>query len=93
LNLYRKLLQLRRAHPALRVGSFLAHPSSTEEVFAYRRESDSETMTVVLNFADEERSIDVGRGEIVFSTAGERRDSVRGAVVLMPLEGLVIDHT
>jgi hypothetical protein len=50
-------------------------------------------MTVVLNFSDEERTVDIGRGEIVFSTSGERRGTVRGGVGLMPLEGLVIDHT
>jgi alpha-glucosidase len=94
LNLYRDLLTLRKEHNALRVGSFLSHPASTEDVFAYRRESDTETMTVVLNFSDEERSIDVGRGDIVFSTADrERRGRSRDAVALAPREGLVIDHT
>ncbi|MGD2061370.1 MAG: alpha-amylase family glycosyl hydrolase, partial [Acidimicrobiia bacterium] len=93
LNLYRKLLKLRRGHPALQIGSFLSHPSSTEDVFAYRRESDSETMTVVLNFADNVRSIDVGRGEIIFSTHDNtRRGRTRGEVGLAPLEGLVISH-
>jgi alpha-glucosidase len=93
LNLYRKLLKLRRRHSALQVGSFLAHPSSTEEVFAYRRESDTETITVVLNFADEDRTIQVGRGEIIFSTRDNtRRDRTRREVALAPLEGLVISH-
>jgi alpha-glucosidase len=94
LNLYRYLLQLRKEHSALRVGSFLSHPASTEDVFAYRRESDTETLTVVLNFSDEDRTIDVGRGEIVFSTADPtRRGRSRDAIALMPREGLVIDHT
>ena len=93
LNLYRRLIALRKAHPALRVGSFLSHPSSSGDVFAYRRESDSETMTVVLNFAEEERTIDVGRGELVFSTADpERQDRIGGAVALGPREGVVIEH-
>jgi glycosidase len=94
LNLYRRLIALRKAHPALRVGSFLSHPASTEDVFAYRRESDSETMTVVLNFSDEQRMIDVGRGELVFSTSDpERRGRSREEVALAPKEGVVIDHT
>jgi alpha-glucosidase len=94
LNLYRRLLSLRKSHSALRVGSFLSHPASTEDVFAYRRESDSETMTVVLNFSDEERMIDVGRGEIVFSTTDpERQGRCRDAIALVPREGIVIDHT
>lgn len=93
LNLYRRLLQLRREHSALRIGSFLTHPSSTEEVFAYRRESDSETMTVVLNFSDEERSVEVGRGDIVFSTLDRNRlGRCRAEVGLAPREGIVISH-
>ena len=93
LNLYRRLIRLRREHSALRVGSFLTHPSSTEDVFAYRRESDSETMTVVLNLSEEERSVEVGRGEIVFSTADlNRTGRCRAEVALAPREGIVISH-
>lgn len=94
LNLYRRLLHLRKAHPALRVGSFLSHPGSTEDVFAYRRESDADIMTVALNLSDEERTIDLGRGEIIFSTLEPDRRSRNGkAVELAPSEGIVIDHT
>jgi alpha-glucosidase len=94
LNLYRRLLQLRKAHPALRIGSFLAHPGSTEDVFAYRRESDTDTMSVALNLSDEERSIDLGRGEIIFSTVEtERREPIRGPFALAPGEGIVVAHT
>ena len=93
LNLYRDLIRLRKEHGALRVGSFLSHPSSTEDVFAYRRESDSDTITVVLNFSDEERSIEVGRGEIVFSTIDVgRRGRCHNLVTVAPLEGIVISH-
>jgi alpha-glucosidase len=93
LNLYRKLLRLRKEHSALQYGSFLTHPASTAEVFAYRRESDTETMTVVLNFVDDHRTISVGRGEIVFSTLdSERRGRCRDEVALAPLEGIVITH-
>ncbi|MFZ0015196.1 MAG: alpha-amylase family glycosyl hydrolase [Acidimicrobiia bacterium] len=93
LNLYRRLLRLRKEHSALHLGSFLTHPSSTDEVFAYRRESDTETMTVVLNFVEEPRSIEVGRGEIVFSTADRKRSGrCRSEVALAPLEGIVISH-
>lgn len=93
LNLYRRLLRLRKEHSALRVGSFLTHPSSTEEVFAYRRESDTETMTVVLNFANEPRNIEVGRGEVVFSTSDPGRSGrSRPEVGLAPIEGIVISH-
>jgi glycosidase len=94
LNLYRRLLALRKAHPALRIGSYLTHPSSTEDVLVYRRESDTETMTVALNFSNEERVVRTGRGQIVFSTSDEDRGGrCDKEVTLGPAEGLVIDHT
>jgi alpha-glucosidase len=94
LNLYRRLLALRKTHPALRVGSYLTHPSSTEDVLVYRRESDTETMTVALNFSNEERVVRTGRGQIVFSTADENRSGrCDREVTLAPTEGLVVDHT
>ena len=68
LNMYRRLLELRRQSSGLRRGSFLVHPESDNHVLAYRRESDTETVTAILNFSDEERSIGVGRGHVVFST-------------------------
>ena len=79
LNLYRKLLKLRKEHSALQQGSFLTHPSSTADVFAYRRESDSETITIVLNFSNEDRLISFGRGEVIFSTIeSERSGKIHG---------------
>jgi alpha-glucosidase len=36
LNLYRRLLRVRKEHSALHLGSFLTHPATTEDVFAYR---------------------------------------------------------
>ena len=94
LNMYRRLLKLRRESSALRRGSFLSHPSSTEDVFTYRRESDHETMTVILNFSGEPRSASVGAGRVVFSTTGPHRDEwVRNGVELGPNEGLILAHT
>jgi len=93
LNLYRRLLALRRESMALRVGSFLSHPASSETVLAYRRESDTETVTVVLNFAFEGQTLSVGSGKVVFSTLDpERADPVKNGLELAPLEGVVVAH-
>ena len=94
LNMYRRLIQLRRKHTALNLGSFLAHPSSTEDVLAYRRESDSETLTVVLNFAAGEHTVRVGRGEVIFSTSDPDRNGrlLQDEVSLAACEGVVISH-
>lgn len=93
LNMYRRLLDLRKTSPALRIGSFLTHPSSSETVFAYRRESDTETVTVVLNFAFKPQTVSVGRGQVVFSTLDpERSGRVGGSLDLAASEGVVVAH-
>ncbi|HSO49032.1 MAG TPA: DUF3459 domain-containing protein, partial [Acidimicrobiia bacterium] len=78
---------------ALRIGSFLTHPASTAEVFAYRRESDDETMTIALNFGQQKTTISLGACTVVFSTADpERSDRANQGLRLAPLEGVVVSH-
>ena len=93
LNLYRRLLELRRDSTALRVGSFLSHPASTDEVYAYHRLHDDESRTVALNFSQRPQSLSVGTGRVVFSTEDPLRgDLIRDDLELAPGEGVIIDH-
>ncbi|MGH8915552.1 MAG: alpha-amylase family glycosyl hydrolase [Acidimicrobiia bacterium] len=93
LNLYRRLLDLRRGSTALRRGSFLTHPASTDQVLVYRRESDDETMTVALNFGEEEAAPSVGGCTVVFSTADPvRSERASDSIRLGPFEGVVLSH-
>ena len=59
LNLYRMLLAARNNSEALRIGSFLTHPASDNEVLVYRRESNEEIATVALNLSDEEAEVKI----------------------------------
>lgn len=93
LNMYRRLLALRTDSVALRLGSFLAHPASTDDVLVYRREADHETMTVALNFTDLERAVSLRGGRVRFSTLDRfRGDRFRDGLELSPLEGVVVSH-
>jgi glycosidase len=93
LNMYRRLLALRRESEALRIGSYLTNPASTDDVLAYRRESDNETMTVVLNFSHEPRTLRLPSGGVAFSTLDpERSDRIRGEIELSPVEAVVVRH-
>ena len=93
LNMYRRLLALRADSVALRLGSFLTHPASTDEVFVYRRESDHETMTVALNFTERTQAVSLRRGHVRFSTLDPgREDRFKDALELSPLEGVVVSH-
>jgi glycosidase len=57
LHLYRRLIALRRQHPALTLGAF-APLEAPEGVLAYRRAFDDDVCTVMINFTDAE--IEVG---------------------------------
>ncbi|MCB0103499.1 MAG: DUF3459 domain-containing protein [Anaerolineales bacterium] len=49
---YRTLIQLRNAHPALRVGKTYVAESNSKKVVAYIRASESETLLILINIDD-----------------------------------------
>jgi len=63
---YRTLGQLRGAHEALRTGDlhFLAADDAAGTL-AYLRRADEEAAVVVLNLADEERTLELGLGDVL----------------------------
>ena len=67
LNLYRALLQLRRAEPALSIGSFELLDAG-QEVLSYERRYGTARIFVALNFSSESRRINAPRGELLLST-------------------------
>jgi alpha-glucosidase len=68
LSLYRKLIDLRRAEPALSVGSFELLPCEGE-VLAYLRRYGGRTFLVVLNLGHEPAEFAKAGGELVGETA------------------------
>lgn len=93
LSFYRSLLRLRKESPALQRGSFLVHPSCTDEVFVYRRESDDETRTVVLNLSDQPQNVSMRSGEVLLSTVDSKRnDEFKKSLKVAAYEGVVVGH-
>jgi oligo-1,6-glucosidase/alpha-glucosidase len=80
LTLYRRLLQLRRDHPALAVGDF-ALVASDADVLSYERRHDGRRLLIALNLADQPRRL----------TLPEDADSVR--LLLSTLDPRPIDAT
>jgi alpha-amylase len=56
LSLYRKLIQLREQHAALRIGSFTLVKSTSPKVLAYIRQSKEETVLVIINLDNTSQS-------------------------------------
>jgi alpha-glucosidase len=95
LNLYRKLLRLRRMQPALNRGSYAALEAGASNVYAYIRRSGGERKLIVLNFSSEPRSahLDVrGGATVLLSTYLDRSGPVPlNNIEMRPNEGLILD--
>jgi alpha-glucosidase len=96
LSFFRALTHLRRAEPALSVGSYASVETDHADVFAYLRTApQGQAFLVVLNFGTETRAVDLSgvAAEAVIAVA---TDMVRaGTASLQPLtlhpnEGLVL---
>ena len=98
LSLHRRLLELRRTHPALSADSGYEELAAPPDVYAYRRGSGEDALVVVLNFADEPRTAALGddgdppSGRVVLDsrTAAPGGPVDLGAVDLLPNQGLVL---
>ncbi|MBM1174721.1 alpha-amylase family glycosyl hydrolase [Microvirga arabica] len=93
LMLYRRLIELRRRHPALSVGGYM-QVTAEGNVLAYERQHGSERFLVALNMGSEPHALSLPsgtRGRVVLSTLPERDEETIGAqIVLQADEGLII---
>ena len=94
LNLYRRLIALRREHSALSVGRFAA-VQAAENVFAFERNDGDTRLLVVLNFAQEQRQVtlptDADHAMTLLSTCLDRDDEyVQATLKLRAAEGVVL---
>ncbi len=94
LTLTRRLLQLRRTTPALSIGSYRAWNEVPDDCVVYVRSDGAEQYVIILNFAYEERQIELPscwRGVIRISTCGDRHDEdVRGTLRIRRSEGVIL---
>ncbi|HEY0068411.1 MAG TPA: alpha-amylase family glycosyl hydrolase [Chloroflexia bacterium] len=95
LMLFRQLLALRRASPALSVGGYTDVPSDAPDIFSFMREHEGERLLVVLNFSHEARVFSMQSSdavaEVALSTVPGRSGQVDLAnVELAADEGVVL---
>lgn len=94
LNLYRRLLALRRTSTALRHGALTLLADLPQDVVAWLRTTDQERLLLVANTGDSATMVDLSSaavgGEILAAT-GERQGPVPPRELrLDPLEGLLL---
>ncbi|MEJ5311913.1 MAG: alpha-amylase family glycosyl hydrolase [Anaerolineae bacterium] len=94
LTLYRRLLHLRRATPALYGGSYRPLDVAYADVYVYLREDGARRYLVALNFAAAPRTLAIPgetAGRIVLSTHLDREEAVSlDALALRANEGVLI---
>lgn len=94
LALYRRLLALRRAHPALTIGSYRSLDVSSEDCYVYVRETAGQRCCIALNLSDRLQSLalrGLGKGQVLVSTHMDRVEAVdMSALYLRENEGLVV---
>jgi alpha-glucosidase len=102
LALYRRLIELRRAEPALAVGGYAPVPAAgdpsagaSRDVLAYLRGYGERRLLVALNLGHGEQAIDIGGiggGRVLLSTQLDRAGEPAGGVLaLRPDEGLIVE--
>ena len=92
LNMYRRLLALRKASEPLRGPVFASRHDEADNLLVYTRGDDE--MTVILNFGEAGSEVAVEDGRLVFTTHHPDREGeeVTGKVSVGPLEGVIVDH-
>lgn len=94
LTLYRRLIEVRRARPALHRGSFRL-VSSTGGVLMFERCSESERLLIALNFTYQPRAVALpihnARARLVLSTTDRSLGEVRDNLNLSPAEGVILE--
>ncbi len=93
LNLYRELLAMRRASPALSLGDYL-EVAAADGVLAYERRRAGERMLVALNLTSEPRRValpeDADWTPVLATTGSVASSPMRGSLALAPDQGVVL---
>jgi alpha-glucosidase len=90
LALYRKLLSLRREHPALHSGT-IDHVYAHSGVLSYRRHGEGQHLQILLNLTDEIQRVSCDSGRILLTTIMDGEGAqIGGLTIIEAGEGLLI---
>ncbi len=93
LNLYRKLIAIRREHPTL-VDGALSSVTASGNLLTYERVADDERLLILLNFGDTTTQAITSPGVVIAATHADRdAEPTNTTINLQPSEGLIIKVT
>lgn len=90
LQLYRRLLHLRREQPALHRGELELIWGTSIDILAYRRTADDQTRTIYLNFSDRLHTVAGFEGAAPVVTTDRNNHVHEGTLYLQPHSGVVL---
>jgi alpha-glucosidase len=95
LSTYRKLIWLRRRHPALQVGAYRRLAAASRDLFVYERTTPGETVIVAVNFGATQASVRVRTGRrwnVIFDTHERATSELAGGdqLTLGPREAIIL---
>ncbi len=92
LNLYRRLLALRKTAPALQTGAYRLLDDAPDDCYVFVRESDTQRLVVALNFSDAPQRITLpSPGRLLVSTNPDRDEEAVGETLALDgHEGVIL---
>jgi alpha-glucosidase len=95
LAVYRKLIWLRRRHPALQVGTYRRLAAASGDLLAYERAAGDEAIVVAVNFGPAATGFRLQAGRpwtVIFDTHNRTKGELSGGdhLTLGPREGIVL---
>jgi alpha-glucosidase len=91
LSLYRRLIRLRKATPALVDGEYRPLSTVPQDCLAFVREHDEKRVVIAINFSSEKRQVEIPRAKLLLST-DTHRDRISGTTLtLSPNEAVIAD--
>jgi alpha-glucosidase len=89
LNLYRRLIDLRRSTPTLHAGG-ISNVSATGNILSYQRSAGTDNLSITLNLGQDAQQIVHPAAEILLSTHLDRPgEQVSGSLHVDGAEGIV----
>jgi alpha-glucosidase len=94
LNLYKKLIVLRKTIPALELGDYRTSDSNKPDVYCYWRVYENQEVLVVLNMSFKDQSVDLGndRFNCLLNTESNSSHNIKDSLLqLRPHQGLILE--
>jgi alpha-glucosidase len=92
LSLYRALLKLRRATPALNIGAY-RQVQVTQSVLVFDRFQNGTTLRIALNFSGQHQPLELPEGELLLSSHMDISCALGLPPILRPHEGIIMRCT